>query len=112
MSKIPKLEYYFPELQSCIQDIEMLKDGRWEPDEDSCNATIENLEIIKSKILQFTKDHCKAALKAASKKAYVEYTDLTDGEKFDYTDVITDDDVAADVNKESILTAYPLNKIK
>jgi hypothetical protein len=58
------------------------------------------------------KFHVEAALKAASENAYVEYIDLDTNEIFDYTDVITDDNVGADVNKKSILNAYPLENIK
>lgn len=63
-------------------------------------------------LINFAKFHVKAALKAASKKAYVEYIDLKTNEIFDYTDVITDDDVGASVNKESIINAYSLTNIK
>ena len=63
-------------------------------------------------MIEFAKIHVEAALKEASEKASVEYTDLTSGEIFDYTDVITDDNVGADVNKDSILNAYPLKNIK
>ncbi len=63
-------------------------------------------------MIGFAKMHVKAALKAASEKAYVEYVDLETNEIFDYTDVITDDNVGADVNVKSILKAYPLNNIK
>jgi len=60
----------------------------------------------------YAKLHVEAALKAASENAYVEYIDLDTNEIFDYTDVITDDNVGADVNKKSILNAYPLENIK
>jgi len=63
-------------------------------------------------MIGFAKLHVKAALKSASEKAYVEYVDLETNEIFDYTDVITDDNVGADVNVKSILKAYPLNNIK
>jgi hypothetical protein len=63
-------------------------------------------------LIEFTKLHVKAALKAANKNAYVEYIDLNTNEIFDYTDVITDDNVEANVNKKSILNAYPLKNIK
>jgi hypothetical protein len=62
--------------------------------------------------IEFAKLHVEAALKSASEKAYVEYVDLTDNEIFDYTDVITDDNVGANVNSNSILNAYPLANIK
>lgn len=43
------------------------------------------------------------ALDLAAENAYVEYMDLETKEKFDYTDVITDNGVGADVSKQSIL---------
>jgi hypothetical protein len=64
-------------------------------------------EDFKIAMIEFAKLHVKEALKAASNNAYVEYIDLLTQEKFDYTDVITDDGVGADVNKQSILNAYP-----
>ena len=42
-------------------------------------------------------------LQDAVDNAYVEYVDLTSDEIFDYTDVMRDDDVSAQVNKKSIL---------
>ena len=63
-------------------------------------------------MIEFAKLHVTEALKQASKKAFVEYIDLTNDEIFDYTDVITDDNVGTDVNKNSILNAYPLDLIK
>jgi len=30
------------------QDVEMLRDGEWVPDDDSCNASIEVIEAIKN----------------------------------------------------------------
>ena len=63
-------------------------------------------------MIEFAKMHVQEALKQASEKAFVEYIDLTTDEIFDYTDVITDDNVGANVNKESILNAYPLDLIK
>jgi hypothetical protein len=63
-------------------------------------------------MIEFAKLHVEAALKKASEKSYVEYIDLETKEVFDYTDVITDDGVGADVNKDSILNSYSLDKIK
>ncbi len=63
-------------------------------------------------MIDFAKYHVQAALGKASEKSYVEYIDLQTGETFDYTDVITDDNVGADVNIESILNAYPLSNIQ
>ena len=60
----------------------------------------------------FAKLHVYEALKKASEKAYVEFIDLTNNQVFDYTDVITDDDVGANVNKDSILNAYSFDNIK
>jgi hypothetical protein len=65
-----------------------------------------------SLMVAFAKMHVEAALKAASENSYVEYIDLDTKEIFDYTDVITDDNVGADVNKKSILNSYPLENIK
>lgn len=62
-------------------------------------------------MIEFAKMHVQEALKQASEKAFVEYIDLNTDETFDYTDVITDDDVEANVNKDSILNAYPLENI-
>ena len=62
--------------------------------------------------IEFAKLHVEAALKAASENAYVEYIDLDTNEIFDYTDVIFDANVGADVNKKSILNAYPIENIK
>ena len=67
---------------------------------------------IEDLMIEFAKYHVQKALKQASEKAFVEYIDLTTDEIFDYTDVITDDDVGANVNKESILNAYSLENIK
>ena len=63
-------------------------------------------------MIEFAKMHVQESLKQASEKAFVEYIDLNTDEIFDYTDVITDDDVGVNVNKESILNAYPLDLIK
>lgn len=71
-----------------------------------------NLRDIHNAMIEFAKLHVEAALKEASEKAFVEYIDLTNDEIFDYTDVITDDDVGVNVNKKSILNAYPLDLIK
>jgi len=68
--------------------------------------------FLEDRFIEFAKLHVKKALEKAAKNAYVEYIDLTSDEVFDYTDVITDDNVGANVNKESILNAYPLNNIK
>ena len=67
---------------------------------------------INNAMIEFAKYHVEKALKEASEKAFVEYIDLNTDEIFDYTDVITDDDVEANVNKDSILNAYPLDLIK
>ena len=67
---------------------------------------------IEDLMIEFAKYHVQKALKQASEKAFVEYIDLNTDEIFDYTDVITDDNVGANVNKESILNAYSLENIK
>ena len=67
---------------------------------------------IEDLMIEFAKYHVQKALKQASEKAFVEYIDLNTDEIFDYTDVIADDDVGVNVNKDSILNAYPLDLIK
>ena len=67
---------------------------------------------IEDLMIEFAKYHVQKALKQASEKAFVEYIDLNTDETFDYTDVITDDDVEVNINKESILNAYSLENIK
>ena len=71
-----------------------------------------NFNNVTDMLIEFAKMHVQEALKQASEKAFVEYIDLTTDEIFDYTDVITDGDVEANVNKDSILNAYPLDLIK
>ena len=63
-------------------------------------------------MIEFAKMHVQEALKLASENSFVEYIDLETNEKFDYTDVLVDDNISADVNKDSILNAYPLDLIK
>ena len=81
---------------------------------DYCNSNgFDESEIGYNDLIIFcTKYHVQKALKQASEKAFVEYIDLNTDEIFDYTDVITDDNVGANVNKESILNAYSLENIK
>ena len=67
---------------------------------------------IEEVMIEFAKMHVQEALKQASEKAFVEYIDLNTDEIFDYTDVITDDDVGVNVNKDSILKSYSLENIK
>ena len=67
---------------------------------------------INNAMIEFAKMHVQEALKQASEKAFVEYIDLNTDEIFDYTYVITDDDVGVNVNKESILKSYSLENIK
>ena len=76
------------------------------------NLNDANVQLQMTDMIEFAKFHVKKALKAASEQAYVEYVDLETDEIFDYTDVITDDNVGADVNVKSILKAYPLTLIK
>ena len=67
---------------------------------------------IEEVMIEFAKMHVQEALKQVSEKAFVEYIDLNTDEIFDYTDVIADDDVGVNVNKDSILNAYSLENIK
>ena len=71
-----------------------------------------NFNNVTDMLIEFAKMHVQEALKQASEKAFVEYIDLNTDEIFDYTDVITDDDVEVNINKDSILNAYPLDLIK
>ena len=73
---------------------------------------IEESPEIFEMMIEFAKLHVQEALKQASEKAFVEYIDLNTDEIFDYTDVITDDDVEVNINKDSILNAYHLENIK
>ena len=70
-----------------------------------------NFNNVTDMLIEFAKMHVQEALKQASEKAFVEYIDLNTDEIFDYTDVITDDDVEVNINKDSILNAYPLENI-
>ena len=54
-------------------------------------------------ILTAMKTACDKVLDLAVETAYVEYIDLTSDEIFDYTDVLIDYDVEAQINKNSIL---------
>ena len=71
-----------------------------------------NFNNVTDMLIEFAKMHVQEALKQASEKAFVEYIDLETNEKFDYTDVLVDDNISADVNKDSILNAYSLENIK
>ena len=71
-----------------------------------------NFNNVTDMLIEFAKMHVQEALKQASENSFVEYIDLNTDEIFDYTDVITDDDVGVNVNKDSILNAYPLKNIK
>lgn len=33
-------------LTCLVEDIEMLQDGRWDPDEDSCEASLDNIKLV------------------------------------------------------------------
>jgi hypothetical protein len=70
------------------------------------------IHYVKEAMIEFAKMHVQEALKQVSEKAFVEYIDLNTDEIFDYTDVIADDDVGVNVNKDSILNAYSLENIK
>ena len=71
-----------------------------------------NFNNVTDILIEFAKMHVEEALKQASEKSFVEYIDLETNEKFDYTDVLVDDNISADVNKDSILNAYSLDLIK
>ena len=71
-----------------------------------------NFNNVTDMLIEFAKMHVQEALKLASENSFVEYIDLETNEKFDYTDVLVDDNIGADVNKESILNAYSLGNIK
>ena len=71
-----------------------------------------NFNNVTDMLIEFAKMHVQEALKQASEKGFIEYIDLNTDETFDYTDVITDDDVEVNINKDSILNAYPLDLIK
>lgn len=71
----------------------------------NCKNDVENLMIA------YAKMHVKQALEAANKNAYVEFVNFQDNEIFDYSDVLNDDDIGANVNKDSILNAYPESNI-
>ena len=71
-----------------------------------------NFNNVTDMLIEFAKMHVEEALKQVSEKAFVEYIDLNTDEIFDYTDVIADDDVGVNVNKDSILNAYSLENIK
>jgi hypothetical protein len=44
------------EINLVIEDLEMLKDGTWVPDEHSCDASIEMLERAKTKIKELSNE--------------------------------------------------------
>ena len=71
-----------------------------------------NFNNVTDMLIEFAKMHVEEALKQASEKGFIEYIDLNTDETFDYTDVITDDDVEVNINKDSILNAYSLENIK
>ena len=33
-------------LNHVLEDVQMLRDGTWKPDEDSCNATLQHIEEV------------------------------------------------------------------
>ena len=59
--------------------------------------------IIINSFKQAQLETIEETVKMCAENAYVEYVDLTSNEIFDYTDIIIDDNVAAQVNKQSIL---------
>ena len=94
---------------------EEILENEWNKNKNNCpfnEVYIGEKIAINNAMIEFAKYHVEKALKEASEKAFVEYIDLNTDEIFDYTDVITDDNVGANVNKESILNAYSLENIK
>ena len=89
----------------------MLKTGEWVPDEHSCNASLESIEVTKLKIIEFARLHCEAQEKAILKKACTITTDSITNKEY-RNGVPLGYDVYEAVDKESILNAYPLDLIK
>ena len=90
-------------------------ENEWNKNKNNCpfnEIYIGEKIAINNAMIEFAKMHVQEALKQASEKAFVEYIDLNTDEIFDYTDVITDDDVGVNVNKDSILKSYSLENIK
>ncbi len=69
-------------------------------------------EQVEQAMIEFAKLHIEAALKEVNEKAYVEFVDLVSGEIFDYPDVLVEEGVEININKNSILNSYPLENVK
>ncbi len=52
MDKRISLEQVKNILNCCIEDIQLLKSGEWIPDDESCDCTLEALELIKKYLEQ------------------------------------------------------------
>lgn len=55
---------------------------------------------------EYIADIIRQSLENAVKNAYVEFIDLQTEELFDYTDILADDDISANVSKQSIMNAF------
>ena len=62
--------------------------------------------FTKEQLNEYTSNIIKQTLETAAERSYVEYIDLKTNETFDYTDVITDDGVGANVCKQSITNTF------
>ena len=77
--------------------------------EEILNSIVENTNphgdrvFFKEDILKAMKESCSQCLDLAAENAWYEYEDLETGEIFDYTDVMTDDMVGVNIDKDSIL---------
>ena len=90
-------------------------ENEWNKNKNNCpfnEIYIGEKIAMNNAMIEFAKMHVQEALKQAIEKAFVEYIDLNTDEIFDYTDVMVDDDVEVNINKDSILNAYPLENIK
>ena len=43
---LKEIDQVLEKLNLIMEDLIMLRDGAWEPDEDSCNASIQNVEDV------------------------------------------------------------------
>jgi hypothetical protein len=44
--KLKEIDQVLEKLNLIMEDLIMLRDGAWKPDEDSCNASIQNVEDV------------------------------------------------------------------
>ena len=79
------------------------------------------IDLVKDDLIEFTKLHVEAALKAVSEKGLINRKPTGEGQDSDeenqsvfYGDLGYEDYIPVEytINKESILNAYPLTKIK